>query len=139
MEDINGHTFILAPCHVCNELIKLHGLEFYCRKIFIEEAKTPPKTLLNELSTSTVANDQQNMHKMPPTINDVRSRLPKHLQKNKVQFRTLAVHIPMQLYQRRKALHFFGQYTSRDENETSKFPGEGRKNTLKSIPWRQSQ
>ena len=76
MEDINGHAFILAPCHVCNELIKLHGLEFYCRKIFIEEAKTPPKALLNELSTSTVANDQQNMHKMPPTINDVRSRLP---------------------------------------------------------------
>ena len=73
MEDINGHAFILAPCHVCNELIKLHGLEFYCRKIFIEEAKTPPKTLLNELSTSTVANDQQNMHKI---ISDVRSRLP---------------------------------------------------------------
>ena len=62
-----------------------------------------------------------------------------HLQKNKVQFRTLAVHIPMQLYQRRKTLHFFWQYTSRDENETSKFPGEGRKNTLKSISWRQSK
>ena len=27
----------------------------------------------------------------------------------------------------------------RDENETSKFAGEGRKKTLKSIPWRQSQ
>ena len=27
----------------------------------------------------------------------------------------------------------------RDENETSKFAGEGRKKTLKSTPWRQSQ
>ena len=26
----------------------------------------------------------------------------------------------------------------RDENETSKFAGEGRKKTLNSIPWRQS-
>ena len=42
----------------------------------MEEAKTPPRTLLNELSTSAVANDQQNMHKIPPTVNDVRSRLP---------------------------------------------------------------
>ena len=71
----NGYAFILAPCHVCNELVKLHGLEFQGRKIIIEEAKTPPRTLLNELSTSAVANDQQNMHKMPPTINDVKSRL----------------------------------------------------------------
>ena len=76
MEDTIAHTFILAPCHVCNELVKLHGLEFQGRKIIIEEAKTPPRTLLNELSTSAVANDQQNMHKMSPTINDVRSRLP---------------------------------------------------------------
>ena len=40
----------------------------------------------------------------------------------------------MQLYQRRKTLHFFGQYTSRDEKETSKFPGEERKNALKAFP-----
>ena len=53
----NGHAFILAPSHVCNELVKLHGLEFQGRKIIIEEAKTPPRTLLNELSTSAVAND----------------------------------------------------------------------------------
>ena len=72
----NGHAFILAYCHVCNELVKLHGLEFHGHKIIIEEAKTPPRTLLNEFSTSAVANDQQNMHKMPPLINAVRSRLP---------------------------------------------------------------
>ena len=34
---------------------------------------------------------------------------------------------------------FFGQYTLRHENETFKFPGEGRKNTLKSIPWLKGQ
>ena len=57
----NAHAFIafiLALCHVCNELVKLYGLEFQGRKIIIEEAKTPPRTLLNELSTSAVANDQ---------------------------------------------------------------------------------
>ena len=70
-----GHGFILAPCHFCNELVKLHGLEFHGHKIIIEEAKARPRTSLNELSTSAVANEQQNMHKMPPTINDVRSRL----------------------------------------------------------------
>ena len=72
----NGHGFILAPYHVCNELVKLHGLEFHGCKIIIEEVKTTPRTLLNELLTSAVANNQQNKHKMPPTINNVRSRLP---------------------------------------------------------------
>ena len=67
----NGHAFILVPCHVCDELVKLHGLEFQGRKIIIKEAKTPPRTLVNELSSSTVANDQQSMHKMLPTINYV--------------------------------------------------------------------
>ena len=61
---------------MCNEFAKLHGLEFQGRKIIIEEAKTPPRTLSNELSTSAVANDQQNMHKMPSAINDVRSKSP---------------------------------------------------------------
>ena len=56
----NAHAFILAPCHVCNEPVKLLGLEFHGRKIIIEEAKTPPRTLSNELSTSAVVNDQQN-------------------------------------------------------------------------------
>ena len=71
----NVHAFILALCHVCNEPLKLHGLEFQVRNIIIEEAKTPIKTLLNELSTSPVANDHQNMDKMHPTIDDVTSRL----------------------------------------------------------------
>ena len=53
----DSDAFILARSHVCNELVKLHGLEFQGRKIIIEEAKTPPRTLLNELSTSAVAND----------------------------------------------------------------------------------
>ena len=44
----NGHAFILALCHVCNELVKLNGLEFHGRKLIIEEAITSPKTLLNE-------------------------------------------------------------------------------------------
>ena len=72
----NCHASILAPCHVCSELVKLHGLEFHGRKIIIEDAKTPPRTLVNELSRNAVANDQQSMHNMHPIINDVRSRLP---------------------------------------------------------------
>ena len=43
----NGHVFILAPCHVCDELLKLHGSEFDGRKIIIEEAKAPPRILVN--------------------------------------------------------------------------------------------
>ena len=43
----NGHAFILARYHVCNKFVKLHGLEFHGRKIIIEKAKTPPRTLLN--------------------------------------------------------------------------------------------
>ena len=35
----NGHAFILAPSHVCDELVKLHDLKFNSRKIIIEEAK----------------------------------------------------------------------------------------------------
>ena len=61
---------------MCNEIAKLHGLEFQGRKIIIQEAKAPPRTLLNELCTSAAANDQQNMHKMPSIINDVRSKSP---------------------------------------------------------------
>ena len=50
-------------------------MEFHGRKIINEEAKAPPRTLVNELSTNAVANDQQSMYKMSLTINDVRSRL----------------------------------------------------------------
>ena len=80
----NGHAFILAPCHVCNELVKLHGLEFYGRKIIIEEAKTLPKTLLNELSTSTVADDQQICLKCLPPLTTLDQNYQQHLQQNKV-------------------------------------------------------
>ena len=65
----------LCTCHVCDELLKFYGLEFHGRKIIIEEAKTPPRTLI-ELSRNAAANDQQSMHKIPPTINNVRSSLP---------------------------------------------------------------
>ena len=41
----NGHRFVLTPFRVCNELVKLHDLEFQGCKIIIEEAKTPPRTL----------------------------------------------------------------------------------------------
>ena len=63
--------------------------------------------LANELSTSAVANDQQSMHKMTPTIMTLHQDYQQHLQKNNMQFRTLTVHFLMQLYQRRKTLHFF--------------------------------
>ena len=36
----SGYGFILAPCHICGELVKLHGLGFPSHKIVIEEAKT---------------------------------------------------------------------------------------------------
>ena len=39
----NGHAFILAPSHVCDELVKLHDLKFNSRKIIIEEAKNSTK------------------------------------------------------------------------------------------------
>ena len=61
------------------------------------------------------------------------------LKKNKVLFRKIAVHIQLQSYQRRKILIFVGQNAFRDQNERSKFPGEGWKNTLKSLLWSQSQ
>ena len=51
-------------------------MEFQGSKIIIEEGKTLSRTLVNKLSTSAVANDQQSMHKIPPIISDVRSKLP---------------------------------------------------------------
>ena len=103
----NGHAFILAPCDVCNELLKLHGLEFHGLKIIIEEAKTPPRTLLNELSTSAVANDQQNMDKTPPNVKDVKSKLPTAPTEDQSPIQIINSIFSMQLYQRRKTLHFF--------------------------------
>ena len=58
----NGHAFNLAPYYVCDELVKLHGSEIHDLKIIMEEAKTPPRTLVNEWSRN-VTNDQRSMHK----------------------------------------------------------------------------
>ena len=49
---------------------------FTATKLLLKKPKTPPRTLLNELSTTVVANIQRNMHKMSPTINDLRSKSP---------------------------------------------------------------
>ena len=38
-KNYNGHAFTLAACHVCDDIVKLHGLEFDRRKIIIEGAK----------------------------------------------------------------------------------------------------
>ena len=119
----NGHAFILAPFHVCDKLVKLHSFEFHGRKIIIEEAKTPPRTLVNKLSTSAVC------IRLPAATAEEQKSNSEHKQ-----------YIFQCSYTKgKKHCTFFGQYTSRDENKTSKFSGEGRKNTLKSIPLPQSQ
>ena len=102
----SSHAFVLLPCHVCDELVKLHGLEFHVRKSIIEEAKTPPRALVCELSTT------EEQHPI----------------------RTLIIHFLIQLYQRRKTSQFFWTVYLRHENETSKFPGEVRKNTFYEFP-----
>ena len=38
-----GHVNITAPKHVCDELVKLNGVEFKGRFLFIEIAKVKPK------------------------------------------------------------------------------------------------
>ena len=62
------NAFILAPCHVCDELVKLHGLKFHSRKIITEKAKRPPRTSVKKLLTNVVANDQQRIHKYLPPL-----------------------------------------------------------------------
>ena len=105
----NGQAFILAPRHVCDELVKLHGFEFHGCKIIIEKAKTSPRTLVNELSASAVANDQQSMHKMSRTINDVRSRSPTAPteEQRPIQNINSTFSNAVKLYQRRKTLPLF--------------------------------
>ena len=51
-------------------------MEFHDHKIVIQEAKTPSRTLISKLSTNALVNNQQSLHRLPPNINDVRSRLP---------------------------------------------------------------
>ena len=87
----NGHAFILVHCHVCDELVKVHGLEFHGRKIIIEEAKTPPRTLITDLFTSAVANDQKVCLKYLPSLTMSDQDYQQHLQKNNLQLRTFPV------------------------------------------------
>ena len=111
-------------------------MEFCGRKIIIEEAKTSPKTLVNKLSTSALANDYQSMRKMPPTFDDVRSRLPKTPTEEQCPIQYIKSTFSKAATPKKKNIAlFFGEYTSRDKNEISRFPGGEWKNTLKSIPW----
>ena len=98
----NGHVFISAPCHVYDELVKLHGLKFNGRKTIIKEIKTSPGPLVNELSRKAVANDQQSMHKSLQPLLTLGQDYQQHPQKNNIQFRTLTVHFLLKLYQRKK-------------------------------------
>ena len=78
---------------------------------------------------------------MPPTINHVRSGLPTSPKEEQSPVQNVNSTYSNSVIPKEKKniCTFFREYTSRDQTETSKFPGEGRKNTLKSIPWRQSQ
>ena len=140
----NRHAFILAPFHVCDELVKLHGLWFHFRKIIIEETKTPSRTLVNKLSTSAVANDQQSMQKISSAINNVRSRLPAAPIEEQSPIQNINRTFSNAVISKKKNIALFfplflGGDTSRDKNGTSNFPVEEEKNKLKSIPWHQSQ
>ena len=35
----NGDAITLAPCHVCDELVKLHGLAFHAVKLLLKKPK----------------------------------------------------------------------------------------------------
>ena len=112
--------FILAPCQVCDELVKLRGLEFHGRKIITEKSKTIPRALVNKSSTNAVANDQRNMHKMAPTISDVRSRLPTAPTEEQNPIQNIKSTFPNAIIPKKT----FIQYTLRHEIKVSKFPGE---------------
>ena len=93
----NGHAFILASCHACDELVKLHSLEFHGHKLIIKEAKTAQRTLM----TSKIC------IKCLPLLTTTDQDYQQHLQKNNDQFRTLTVHLLMQSYHRTKPLRSF--------------------------------
>ena len=52
---INVYEYILVPCYVCHDFVKLHSLEFHGCKIIVEQAKTT-RTLAIKLSTTDVEN-----------------------------------------------------------------------------------
>ena len=76
------------------------------------------------------------MHKIPPNISGVRSRLPTAPTEERLPTENINNTFPDRIIPNKK---IFGQYTSRHENKTAKFPGERRNNTLKSISCRQRQ
>ena len=51
-----GHAYITAPKHVCNELIKLNGVEFNGNFLIIENAKVRPKVTNPNLINFTSPN-----------------------------------------------------------------------------------
>ena len=122
------------------KLVKLHGLEFHGRKIIIEEAKRSPRTLVNKLLISAVANDQQSMHKMLPTINKVRSKLPTAPTEEQYPIQNIISTFSNAVIAKKKNLALVSDSIPRGmKMKHHKDPGEGRKNTLKIIPLRQSQ
>ena len=76
---------------------------------------------------------------MPPAINGVGSSLPKAPTEEQHPIQNINSAFSNAVIPKKKNIAHFLTLTSRYENETSKFSGERRKNTLKSIPWLQSQ
>ena len=90
-------------------------MEFHGRKIITEEVKSLPRPLVNKLSTNAVANDQKSMHKMFPTINNIRSRLPT-APNEEDSIQNINNTFPNTIIPKTKSLRFSGQYTSRHKN-----------------------
>ena len=66
------------------------------------------------------------MHTVPPTINDVRSRLLTAPTEEDSPIQNInSTHSNAVIPKNKNIALFFGQYSSMDENGTSKFPGEG--------------
>ena len=51
-----GHVYITAPKHVCDELVKLNGVEFKGKFLIIENAKVRPKVTNPNLKNFTSSN-----------------------------------------------------------------------------------
>ena len=51
-----GHVYITAPKHVCDELVKLNGVEFKGKFLIIENAKVRPKVTNPNLTNFTSPN-----------------------------------------------------------------------------------
>ena len=74
------------------------------------------------------------MPKLLPNIKDVRSRLPTASREEQDSSQSINSTFPnATIPKKKKYFTFLGQYTLTHENDTSKFPGEGRNKALKSI------